>query len=348
MPKDNYSTGYLFSKILQCDNLEDFKQEILLGLTSQREAWKIKINAIMEEKGYTTASLAESCGVSRVAVRKWCDGSLPQSREMFLRIGFAAGYNLTEMNLFLQRHGRYPALYSKSLEDSVYIFVLNSERIPHTFANCQRLFAELSKRLDQKDESRTDASKKDEWETDRADGQDNASVYDTVYMLEGLIGLETEAEMLKFAEENLSAYKLAYNGFYEFVKDFLIKNSMDAVTGKTISAHALAQSQGWSSSLRKCVSQILSKKWFPLRRKVIALGLYLNMDLEELNHLLVLAKMEPLYAKNPVEGAIIYGMEDAKLNDLIYPDGSNELCTYVAKILTDLELPEAAFLLQEL
>ena len=43
-----------------------------------------------------------------------------------------AQYDIERMNQLLQRYGRYPALYSKNLEDCVCIFVLNAERaIPH-------------------------------------------------------------------------------------------------------------------------------------------------------------------------------------------------------------------------
>ena len=41
-----------------------------------------------------------------------------------MRIGMVAGYDLERMNQLLRRYGQYPALYSKSLEDCVCIFVL--------------------------------------------------------------------------------------------------------------------------------------------------------------------------------------------------------------------------------
>lgn len=316
-----YSTTVLHEHILNCDNLEDFRKEILDSLQSQKALWQDKITSIMIENGYNLTEFAKLCQVSRVAVKKWCDGALPQSRELFIRIGFAAHYDLDAMNLFLKRFGRFPALYPKSLEDSVYIFVLNSKTVPHTYAMCERILNQIRFFLQ--------------------DEEDAVNDQDTVQMLTELMSVETEQEMLSFVKENSQAYRKAYEKFYEYIKSFVEENSKDAVSGKAGSIHALANLQGWSSSLRKCVSAIYQGKYFPLRRKVIALGLFLNMNLEQLNTALRLAYMEELYARNPLESAIIYALEDASLNDMIFCDGSLELFEYVCRVLEELQIPEA-------
>lgn len=315
-----YSTEVLQEQILYCDNKEDFCQEILGRTQGQRTLWKDKIASIMQENGYSLAVLARECGVSHVAVRKWCDGALPQSRELFIRIGFAAHYDLEEMNHFLKRYGCYPGLYPKSLEDSVYIFVLSSEKMPHTFSICERILERLRLAIQGEEETDND---------------------DTVQMLADLISLETEKELLDFCEKNSALYHKAYYNFYEYIKKFIALNSVDMVSGEQYSLHAFAQQQNWSSSLRKCVAAIYKGNYFPMRRKVIALGLFLNMNLNQLNVALRLANMEELYAKNPLESALIYALEDARLNDIICCDGSLELVNYVCGVLRDLKIPEA-------
>lgn len=323
-----YSTMVLHENILYCDNLEDFKKEILGSVQDQRKLWQNKINTIMEENGYSLTEFAGLCKVSRVAVKKWCDGAVPQNRELFIRIGFAAHYDLEQMNQFLKRFGKLPALYPKDLEDSVYIFVLNSQRLPHTYAMCETILNQIRVSMQDEDES----------------GDCN----DTVQMLTDLMNLETEQEMLNFVHEHSQAYKSAYEKFYEYIKGFVEKNSRDTVSGKTYSLNGLANLQGWSSSLRKCVSAIYQGNYFPMRRKVIALGLFLNMDLDQINTSLQLANMEELYAKNPLESAIIYALEDAKLNDMIFCDGSVELYEYVCQVLRDLQIPDAEEFIQGL
>jgi len=319
--KKIYSTEYLHENILSCDNLEDFSTEILDKLQEQRTLWKDKIHEIMEVNEYNLSSLAKACGVSHVAVRKWCDGALPQSREIFIKIGFAAKYSLEEMNRFLTRYGCYPALSSKSLEDSVYIFVLSSKTIVHSYAICQRILDEL---------------------TISIQGDDEEEYYgNTVQMLMELTSLESEQELSEFVSKNSSVYKHTYRNFYEYIKDFVEENSKDPITGEKCSMHAFAEYQGWSSSMRKCVSAIYKGNYFPMRRKVISLGLFLNMNLTQINVALRLANMEELYAKNPLESAIIYALEDAALNDIIFCDGSVDLVNYVCDVLTELNIPEA-------
>ena len=91
-------------------------------IRSQQEEWSKKVAEIIDTNGYTKSKFAELCGVSRVTVDKWCKGSVPKNRETFLRIGMVAKYDVENMNVFLQRYGQYPGLYSKSLEDCICIY----------------------------------------------------------------------------------------------------------------------------------------------------------------------------------------------------------------------------------
>ena len=113
-----YQTGVIAGFLDHCDSLSQLKDEILPLVEAQKCAWMKKIDQIMEDRHFSQNALASLCQVSRPAVGKWCRGALPQSRDMYIRIGFAAGYGLEEMNAFLQRYGRGPKLYAKSIEDA--------------------------------------------------------------------------------------------------------------------------------------------------------------------------------------------------------------------------------------
>lgn len=323
------STRILQEQLLHCDELEAFKKTFLPALQSESAAWKGKIREIIADNGYSKTEMAMLCGVSRTAVSKWCNGSLPSSRDDFIRVGFAAHYNLIEMNFFLQRYGKYPALYAKSLEDSVYIFVLNSSIFPHTYEFC--------------------------WETTisvrdcmQNSGGVCANIYSTVQLDSRLSQLDTIEQLEEFVEENAVTFRVPYARLYAYIKAFITANNIDYVTNKVLSVDSLATAQNWSSSLRQCVSAIRQGKWFPLRRKVIALGLHLNMTTEQINEMLRFAQMEPLCPKNPVESAIIFAVDDADLNGLICCDGGTELCDHVRMILEELEISDADKLLNDI
>lgn len=123
--ENDYKTVYIKDEISRCEDINELREQIFPMIRTQQEQWTGKINAIIKESGYTKSKFAELCGVSRVTINKWCNGSIPKNRETFLRIGMAAGYGREKMNQLLQRFGRYPELYAKSLEDCVCIYVLD-------------------------------------------------------------------------------------------------------------------------------------------------------------------------------------------------------------------------------
>lgn len=332
-------TGLLNQSLEYIGDPEELKKQYLSSVRQLSAAWIEKIKEIMAQKSYNPQMLATLCGVSRSGVVRWLDGSIPGRRDTFIRIGFAAGYNLAEMNKFLQRYGRYNQLYAKSLEDSVYIFVLNSETLPHTYAACQELLERIRSRLQQ---------------------PENAPVNpkETGLLSLALLSLETPDELEQFVQDNLGQYRSAFSKFYDRVWSHITALSWDYLnhsgTGRrdAFSVKQLADTQNWSASLRRCVSEIRQRKWFPQRAKIISLGLHLNLNREKIDELLELAHMEPLCAKNPVEGAIIFAVMDADVSGLIpapeLRDVSTDLCEHVREVLEQLELLDTRELIQDL
>lgn len=323
-----YTTNVLQEKVVQCDELESF-QELLSHLPEESNKWKEKINRIIKDNGYSKTEFAGLCKVSRTAVSKWCNGSIPNGRDDFIRIGFAAHYSLAELNAFLQRYGKYPALYAKSLEDSVYIFILNSESLPHTYAYCENIMLRIKEEM-------------------CGLSSDQKTYYDTEELNNRLLSLESIDMLINFVKSHAAIYQSAYAKLYATINAFVELNNCDFVTGEIYSIDFLARVQHWSSSFRQCISEIRQNKWFPMRRKIIALGLHLNMTTNQINEILCLAQMEPLYAKNIVESAIIYAVEDADTNNLICCDGGTELCDHVRGILERLNIQDAEKLLNDI
>lgn len=354
--QDLSQTGILRERISYIGDVEELKERHLSELQRESAAWQEKIREIMEENRYSQKHLAQLCEVSRPAVGKWCTGSIPGGRDTFIKIGFAAHYDLEQMNQFLVRYGKCPALYAKSLEDSIYIFVLSSEMLPHTYMESKRIM----KRVE-------DALKGIE--------PGEKGITDTNHLKDALVRLKSEAELECFIRENLSEYKSAYSKFYDQVMASIYANSRRlAVSNRAgesliVNVEQIANEQDWSASLRQCVYEIQRRSWFPRRRSVISLGLHLNMTVDEINELLQLAQMETLCAKDPVESAIIFAIEDAEVRgllldpvDRIVPRGSlleskeledyvktiSGLCDHVREVMEYLELPDTEALIQDI
>lgn len=331
-----YSTGVFHDFIDHCDSIEELQEEILPLLQDQRKLWKEKVAEILSNKGYTCKEFARLCHVSEPAVRKWRNGSLPQSRDMYLRIGFAAGYDLEEMNHFLQRYGRCPKLYVKSLEDSVCMFILQSQKQEHTYDTYLQLLEILRQELG-------------------AESPDFTDTYSTQLVSQRFQNLRSLEDMLQFVKENAPVYRQSYLRLYRYIIAFLTINLTTGnvdVRDRKASFHQLATEEQWSSSLRHCISEIRNKKWFPQRNKIISLGLHLNMDDAAINEMLRLAQMEPLYPKNPIEASIIWAINEAKLTadcgDLEGEEILEDLSQFVKSVLIQLNLSDSEYLIDDL
>lgn len=329
MNNNALETMYIKDEISKCENLEELKEKIFPIVKSQQEQWAGKVNEIISESGYTKSKFADLCGVSRVSVDKWCKGALPRNRETFLRIGMVAGYDVNQMNQLLQRYGRYPALYSKSLEDCICIFVLSNDYGDQTINKYQYILDKIKGSITRDDENESE----------------NIS---TVKFDARLAEVQDEDEMERFIADNIAIFSYAYHKFYAYVKMCIYSNYQEFAS----SIFEMAEGQGWSSSLRQCVSAIRQNKWYPTRNKIISLGLHLCIEHDQIDEMLMLAHMEPLCAKNIFESVIMFILDDASLNDML-DAGSDEydpdqLCRYAKEILDDLKLPEIESFISEL
>ena len=124
-------TTFLEEKVWFCDGIEDLQRKLLPLLTAQKQQWQKKIRRVIEDELKISQSEFERIsGFSRQTVNKWCNGAVPRSREHFIRIGLVAGYDIEQMNDFLQKYGRYPKLYAKTPTDCVceYVMMQTDER----------------------------------------------------------------------------------------------------------------------------------------------------------------------------------------------------------------------------
>jgi hypothetical protein len=217
------------------------------------------------------------------------------------------------------------------------MFVLESDSLEHTYDNYVKILDLVKREFGESVDILSEA-------------------HSTGYLADCFAELRDLEQMVEFAKENVPSYRQAYARLYSYINAFLLVNLESEFTaagdGRRASFHAMATESRWSSSLRQCISEIRNKKWFPLRHKVISLGLHLNMDTDAINRMLQYAQMEPLYPKNPIEATIIWAINEAKLcseNDEIIPDGSSALCEFVKDVLIRLELDEEGnYLIEDL
>jgi len=316
-------------KLEQCDSVEELKTEILPLLKSQKQQWEKEINHLLKNELHCTQSEFERIsGFSRQSINKWCNGSLPKSRENFIRIGLAAGYDIEKVNVFLQKYGRYPALYSKTLEDCICMYVLLHYPKEQALKKYDELLFRAKHMV-----MRQIAYK---------------AVKDTLILEKELSEVETDEEFMDFLTTNSKSFTEAYRKLHVYMDEIIKQKSML----KSSSVHNMAKGQEWSSSLKQCVSDIRTGKWYPTRDKIISLGLHFCMTKEEINEMLMLAGMRPLYVKNLFENIIVYILTSAELNDIYVSDGEyydiDNLCNYAKQVLDEIDIAELDYFLKEL
>jgi transcriptional regulator with XRE-family HTH domain len=320
---------YIRDEISRCEDIEELKDKVFPLIRSQQEQWMRKISEIIRESGYTKSKFADRCGVSRVTVDKWCKGSIPKNREMFLQIGMVAGYNIEKMNQLLQRYGQYPSLYSKSLEDCVCMFVLDHYFAEEKIDKYKYILGRIKETI-----VRENVTGAENISTEKFDAK--------------LANVQNEDELEVFITENIAMFSYAYHKFYAYVKTCINANYQVYSS----SVYDMAEGQGWSSSLRQCVSAIRQNKWYPTRNKIISLGLHLSMDHDQIDQMLMLAHMEPLCGRNVFESVVMFILEDASLNNMLDSDAVNydpdALCRYAREVMEELDIPELASFISEL
>ena len=321
-------TIYLQEQISRCEDIEELRQQILPLLETQQRQWSQYFQELLRDSGCTKSKFASLCGVSRVSIDKWCKGAIPRNRETFLRIGLAANLDTAQMNLLLQRYGRYPALYSKSLEDCICLYVLSHNEQKDALQQFHYIRERIAEKL----------------LPDTRDGE-NIS---TVKFDEKLSDIQSRDMLEQFIADNTHVFSFSYHKLYAYIKMFLSANDF-CYAGNVFE---LAETQGWSSSLRQCVSAIRQNKWYPTRNKIISLGLHLCMDHDQIDEMLKLAHMEPLCAKNIFESVIMFILDDAELNGILDDDGGefdpDGLCEAAKEVFAELNLREAENFIAEI
>lgn len=329
MEKSNLKISPTKEKIARREDIKELNIKIIPEVKTLKECWASEFKEILRKSGYTKTKFAQKCRVSRMSVNNWCKGVIPKSRETFLIIGMVVNYNLEEVNQLLQRYGRYPALYSKSLEDCICIFVLSNQLEKDKIESYFYILNKIKDNIIRNEEM---------------------ELYDvvTVQFDEKLSEVQDESALEQFINENIAAFANTYNRLYAYIKMHINSNYPKHAS----SIFDMAQAQGWSSSLRQCVSKIYQNKWYPTRNKIISLGLHLSMDHSQIDEMLELAHMGPLSTENILERVIIFIVDDAKRNNMLDLESEefdpDELCKYARDVLTQLEFPEIEPFITEL
>ncbi len=286
-------TRGIYDDVVRCEDIDDVFR-LLKENESLMTDWKSFICSLLENSGSSYRGFAARCGMSSNTIASWCErGQLPRSREQFLRVAFAAGMNVDETNSFLRRYGKYPRLYPKNIEDSIWIFALRREMTWKEASALREYF--------------------EHYMHDLHDLKRGSAFLDTCVVEGELLKAETVEQLEKFITENAEAFSDTYHKLLDFIDSYVAMVSVEDGKTRTLNAYLSErlENKAIASTFSSMISRLRRHGAVPSRTKLIALGILLGMPPEHLNQMLDMAGMEPLCARDRLESLIIYATESA-------------------------------------
>ena len=297
-------TYVIQDEVERCEDIDDLR--LILDNNSQYFVdWKAFINYLVNTGGYSYSQFARQCGMSRNTIVTWCEkGIQPRSRNQFIQLGFGAKMSLKTMNEFLQRYGKYPRLYSKNIEDAIYIFALNQGMTYKMAASLQDQFDYII------------------GEIANSNARNNMQIpyNETMQFQSQLLSLNDIKQFEGFITENITTFTSSNEKLVSFIDAYIKINTFEFTGADTEeSLNGFLETKIRNPKIvnhyNKLISSLRNYRVVPKRNALIAFGVYLDMSLGDVNQMLSMAGMEPLCAKDKIECVIIYAIESAILNN---------------------------------
>ncbi|MBE6901205.1 MAG: hypothetical protein E7478_01895 [Ruminococcaceae bacterium] len=313
----NYDTIYARDTVMNRSSVK----EVVEYINSQHEcfiSWQGYISMLVSLNGRSYERFGKKTGFSKNTVKKWCEsGEMPQNRDAFIKLAFGLGMNITETNTLLTKYGRYSELYAKDLHDAVTIYVLNKHQ-----QYCEDPLYSYSSIK--------------EWTDKLQQIIRDRSINDRYYRLKQTIGVYTDiggiredSEFEQYILDNKDIFLSTYSALTIFIDDFIrirINERKDRFDdADRVSWHTIVKEKKLDASFEKMLSALRTQGILPKRKQLIALGIHLNMVSSDINKMLELANMQPLYARDKAEALLMYILRNAERYDpdLLYSNAFN-------------------------
>lgn len=274
--------------------------------------WKKYINHLVEINGGKYTRFAQKTGFSKNTVKKWCtEGKKPQNRDDFIKIAFGVNMNLEETNKLLKKYGSYAELYPKDLNDAIIIYLLN--RRQGDYDNPQFSYASIEQWTNQLASIREEII---ESQKRRLERLSNRTTVQTTLAFNTIKAIDNDKDFETYILQNKSVFFSTYDKLILFIDDFIGMQKekhahLHDEDEPGYSLHALAQQKGLNKTLENAVSMLKQNRILPKRHQLITLGILLNMTEQDLNHMLNLANMLPLYPRDQIDALMIYLLTSA-------------------------------------
>lgn len=301
-------------KIGQCEDLEQYEQ-----LVQEHQAfyigWSDHVLPMLSARDLNASAIAEGCSVKLKTAKTFCE-KIPTKRKNVIMMAMMMRLSVEETNDLLMRWGKYQKLYAKHPEDAIWIYLLNKGGSDHPHALFQDYYAQYEKMRKIYNKS---AEKKHYTPMESRVVHENiiksAAVHSTY--------AENDEDFKELMLRIIPSFEEAYQKLMDYIDVFFTDIEVDQsrrlgldtqhtkhLNGKITPNDMFKNNAYFRSAYYSKISALKKKHTMPSRLFLIALGIHLSMDTDELNTMLELAGMGPLCPKDRLEGAIVFFMEE--------------------------------------
>ena len=245
--------------LFQCETVAE-----VAALLADREGsdggWQTYLMELLDRTGLSYGRFAARCGLSKNTVRRWrLQGGSPRSRDAYLKVGFGAALEPEAVSRMLSYYGGYGGLNPRDPFDACCLFCLGRRArgdLRYDYAAAEALYHRLGPEAP----------------------PEGRRCLETTVLLARLSAADTEADLAAF----LRTYGPELTGRKEklerYLSEYLTVHRLEAARSGGGSLHSL----GLPAPVEKQLSLLKCHGILPRRRTLTALGLHLNMTLEEL------------------------------------------------------------------
>lgn len=293
------NTTDMYFQVINCEEIDELKQ-ILNKYSPYYSNWRDYVNNVMLTNGLSYEKLGKKCGFSKNTIKGWVKNNcMPKSRENYIKFGMGLRYNLQEINFVLQRYGKYPRLYSKSLEDAICIYIIShypKDESINPYDEYEKIKANFLDILKTKNKRKFLAD----------------SPNSTMDIEKKIIGFSNEKELMDFVRKNEVEYLNSYYKLIDYIEAYVKAENLGG------SYHSLIENEKLDKGFEKMISNLKNWGEVPNRQRLMALGIKLNMSCLEINQLLWYANMEKLCPKDKIECIILYVLSNLDVANPTY------------------------------
>lgn len=291
-------TMIMRESIGHCETREEFER-LVREHDSQYISWEEYIRPQLARKLLTDARLAAGCGKKVGTVTNF-KKKIPTKREYVIMMAMMLGKDQEQTNTMLSRWAKYPVLYAKNPQDALWIYLLEKggSQVPERlFREYWAVYEEEAAAYQQKIKGRRTGTVTTQIVTREVKDYAKRSVTfvaqeDQVYR-----------EMLR---QHMPLYATAYDKLMQ-----CLENHMEILSSTEGSAHKLfSQNPYFHEVYYKKMGELRKERKLPSREFLIAMGIHMNLNPYELDDLLGLAGMGPMCAKDRLEAALVFYLEE--------------------------------------